>query len=895
MRFNFYQKVIVIAAILSINVQSSFAQKGFFKSAVNARMDLSKMKDIEQFSIYNLRTNDLRSYLLNAPLEFKKATVLPLELEIPLPDGQVETFHILESPVISAEVAAKHPEIKTYSGRGTTKKNAVIRISFTAAGFNAIVLTGDGDAVYFEKHPGAGAETYYNYFAKDGLTLKNTDLEGGIGGNDFIERPQAEMSQNLKNDLRGNRLAATGGDLSIFRLALAANGNFTQKHGGTTTSAYAALVEYTNRLNAFFRNELSIGFTLVNDETKLVYTNPETDPYKNSSNDYLDLNANQRTVDAVIGAENYDIAHMLGYVGSTGAGIASNGVCENGYKAWGVSLEGNPNAVTQVFNDKLIFHEIGHQFRMNHSYNSNISLCTSRNTATSVEPGAGISVMSYAMICYDGNVAMMGDNYHNFNFPEGRALLQYHSASYQEAVKYIRALPAAWTKGVVVISSGNTPPIITVPGNYTIPKSTPFELAGSATDAQGDGITYIWEGTNTGGAELPTSATLEDTSKPPFSRTYAPSSTGNKRTFPILSGILDGTNTARADKLPSVAATLTYNLTARDNNPAGGGVSFGTTTVIVDGNSGPFVITNDNEGSSFNLVGNKLPGAQQTITWSVNNTNVAPINCTLVDIFLSTDGGLTFPQNPLLAAAPNNGTAVITWPFGINVEKARIKIASSKSAGVTNGRVGAVTAGSNTPNIFFDISNVDFSIRGVLPVTFAAFNVELKNKNNAVLTWSTATETNNAGFDIEMSTDARNFTKIGFVEGKGDSKNLKQYDYTISDLAGGNYYFRLKQLDYDGEFDYSTIKALSVEDAGNVAFLYPNPSNGILKFNAGVHQNEIFKISILNESGKEVLSFPSSADYSKGTEINVAVLPTGLYNVTIRGAVFVENLKFVKL
>ncbi|NIJ55472.1 zinc-dependent metalloprotease [Dyadobacter arcticus] len=901
MQFKLYFRSIVMVTILSVHALSSYGQKGFFKPVKNAKMDLTKMKKIEKYSVYNLRTSDLRSYLLQAPLEFKSETAVPLALEIPMPDGQVETFQILESPILSPKIAAENPDIKTYTGKGTVNKNSVIRLSLTSGGFNAIILLGDGSAVYFERLPGAANETYFNYFSKDAVSPKSSGLKagGGSGGKDYIELPKDTKPRPSQRQAAIDDIPSTGTALTTFRMSLSADSKFVTAHGGTASSAFVAAAEYVNRINAFMRVELSVGFTIVSG-TSLMFTDVNTDPFADPIthlplSQLAIIDKNQVITDAALSSANYDIGHVFSTLpGTSGAGLAYQGLCNNTFKARGVTLEGDLDSYVQAFYDKIFFHEVGHQFGMNHSYNSSIPVCDSRNPATSVEPGAGITIMSYSMICFAGGVPNLGDDYFVLNYPvpATQLLLQYHSTSYQEAITYMNTI-FPYPAGVVVTPISNTPPVIAPIPGHTIPKSTPFVLTGSATDGQGDAITYTWDGTDTGGDELnpPDANTLLDTSKPPFSRTYGVSPTGNTRTFPILSGILDGSNTARADKLPSIGTTLHYNLTARDNNPAGGGVSFASTTVTVDGGSGPFLINNDGPGGG--LTGSHLAGSPQAVTWSVNNTNnPAGINCQLVDILLSTDGGLTFPRT-LLSATPNTGLAAVILPLDVNTIKARIKVAASSSNAdlpLIGGRVMA-----NTPNIFFDISNVNFGITTALPVTLAAFNVELKGKNNASLTWETSEETNNKGFDIEMSPDARNFVKVGFVDGNGDSKITQQYHYSINDLAGGNYYFRLKQLDYDGKFEYSQIRNLAVISSSDVLSIYPNPTSGKLKFNPDMHKNQAFSIQVANQSGKVVLSLPASASYTNGYELDASSLASGLYHIVIQGANFTENLKFVKL
>lgn len=892
MQKNFYLKLIAIAVILAFQSQSLFAQKGFFSpTPANARMDISLSKHIEKYSLYRLKVGDLRSYLLQAPLEFKSPGSSGLALEVPLPDGKTETFSIFESPTLSAAVAAKYPEIKTYTGRGTTHGEYSIRVSLTSIGFNAMILGVDGETVYFDKvNTDVTDNLYRNYFIRDAQSPQKSGsgLNNGRCGtldNDKRVKPSTENKANQRT-----AATSTGTTLRIFRLVMAADAEYTANKGGKI-AAFAALVSYVNNMRGVYTQELSIDFTLVSDVT-IVYEDALTDPYNNDDQSLM-LTQNQTNMDLIYGNAGYDIGHVLGYAGGSGGGIATSSVCETGFKAWGTSGVGD-GSFSDVFDQQLIQHEVGHQFSMSHSYNSNVPVCTTRTYNTSVEPGSGTTIMSYGYTCFNSNAAdgLVGnDDYENTYRP----ILNFHSVNFDQANNYLASLPLV--NGNPAFASTpvtNTIPVISVPSTlYTIPMSTPFALTGSATDP-GDVLSFSWEGTNLSDVldkNLLTTATLSDLSKPPFFRSYSPvflsvsNPNPGTRLFPRLSSILDGSNYAKGDKLPSVGITTTHRLVVRDNH---GGVSYQDVSVIVVDNAGPFLITND-------LTGTKLAGSLQTITWSVNNTNLAPVNCTLVDIFLSTDGGLTFPATPLLASALNIGTAIVTLPAGLNTQTARIKIAAGSSQGIPTARTSNTLAGTNTPNIFFDISNLDFIISTTpLPVTLASFDVKSAGVNDALLKWETTSETNNSGFDIEMSSNATQFSKVGYVEGKGDSQVSHLYNYTLSNLAGGLYYFRLKQLDFDGKFDYSTIKALVIRSADDVVSIYPNPGNGKMKINPGMHENDAFSIQILNEKGQKVMTLPSGKQYGNGYELDASFLGSGLYFIKLQGGNFVENLKFVK-
>jgi hypothetical protein len=542
----------------------------------------------------------------------------------------------------------------------------------------------------------------------------------------------------------------------------------------------------------------------------------------------------------------------------------SPATCDDATKAQGASDIGDEQGYAHVFTIQLMAHEMGHQFGMSHTYNSNIPVCTTRELSTSVEPGSGATIMSYGFTCDS-------DDYSNeVNGSNQRIgpFLNFHVASLTQAINYISTLTCFTNT-----TTGNVVPIVTTPSTtYTIPKSTPFSLSGNATDGNSDPLTYSWEGTNI--SRIPDNSNVtplilgSDTSAPYF-RSYKPISSGN-RTYPLLSAILNGTNKAIGDKLPSKPTTTTHTLTVRDN---AGGVTTKDVTVIID-NSGPFLITNDPSGTL-------IAGTSKTITWTVNGTTAAPILCTLVDVRLSTDGGLTFPT-VVASAVPNSGSTNIIVP-NITTSTARIILAPS-----------SVTTSGNKPNIFFDISNVDFAIQGSVPVSLLTFDAHAKEKYNVLLTWATSQEINTTGFDIEISSDGQQFNNLGFVNGHGNSSVTQQYQYQVDNLAVGTYFFRLKIIDLNGQYIYSNVQKLTISASNQSASIYPNPTNNYFKLNPGQYTDKVFSIKIIDLVGKVVLSFPAKK-YTAGFEINASGIPDGVYHVILMGNDFSETLKLVKL
>ncbi len=280
-----------------------------------------------------------------------------------------------------------------------------------------------------------------------------------------------------------------------------------------------------------------------------------------------------------------------------------------------------------------------------------------------------------------------------------------------------------------ISATGNSAPVVTAAASYTIPLRTPFALTGSASDADGDTLSYMWEQNDRGGATGTSLISNTKTNGPLFrqfgvaaqvseANTILYNSPGENivgndptRVFPDLAQILANNTNAETGNCPAASATptlkeiecfseflptaayvgfagvnanppsLNFKLTVRDGK---GGVNSASTSLILAAGTGPFLVTSPNTALTWNA------GSTQTVSWDVAGTNAAPIGTSDVKISLSFDGGLTYPH-VLAASTPNNGSRAVLVP-AVASSKARVKVEA-------------------LGNVFFDISNADFSIK----------------------------------------------------------------------------------------------------------------------------------------------------------------------------------------
>ena len=608
---------------------------------------------------------------------------------LPMPDGTMRRYGIVNSPVMAPDLAKKYPEIQTYSGYDLDNPANTVRFDLTPHGFHAMAFTQEFGTVYIDPYSFQKKGYYMVYRKMDFQPIAGKEFVCGVAG-------KAVDTGKFKPQ---RRMGTAYGDCTkrTYRFAVGATGEYTTFHGGTVALALAAQVTTMNRVNGIYMREMAIFMEIVANNDVLIFTNAATDPYSNNSAGAL-INEIQTECDNEIGAANYDIGHVFS---TGGGGLAGLGViCLGGQKARGVT--GTATPVNDPFDIDYVAHEIGHQFGCNHTFNN--SCDGNINPGTAMEPGSGSTIMAYAGICAP-NVQNNSDDH-------------FHAISLEEMSNTILSTSCAVTSTI----ANTTPTINSVTTSYTIPGGTPFMLTTDAIDGEGHVMTYCWEQMDN---QSSTQAPIPSSTGGPNFRSNSPVLSPT-RYFPNLADLAAGISPTW-EVLAEVNRTYNFRVSVRDNFIDGGCTTFENATISVIGDTGLFLVTDPT------ATGIVWPtGGTETVTWDVAGTTDAPFNCTNVDILLSTDGGLTYPTT-LASGVTNSGSFNVTVP----------------NTPSTTCRVMVVCS----DNVFFNISNEDFEIQISGPdfsVTTAQNAITVCSPDDAIYTID-VTAFNGFADDITLS------------------------------------------------------------------------------------------------------------------------------------------------
>lgn len=668
----------LIALFVTVLFYPAFAQKApssYWTQITESEIPALGKRQIipKRYQTWRLDLEKLKSILALAPTE-KSVPIHQSEILIELvdPSGLIQTFKLVEAPMMEAELASAFPGIRTYNLKGISDKYANGKLDYTDYGLHASIRSPRGD-YFIDPYATENTQDYIVYYTAD--FEKDPALiipEAGLIEEEGEQKPAVQSEEPDSKKKVSAKVAGAvcvGDRLRTYRLAVACTGEYAQAATGSSTptvsQVLSRVVTTVNRVNGVYESEVSIRLVLISNNSSILFTDPATDPFNGNNNSGTLISESQSVIGGSIGSGNYDIGHTFS---TGGGGLASLACVCTASKASGIT--GSPVPVGDPYDIDYVAHEIGHQFGGRHTFNAITGSCSgNRSASTSMEPGSGITIMAYAGLC--GGANNLASN----------SIPYFHAISYDEIVNFSNV--SSGNNCATPSTTGNNAPVVEAPISFTIPKVTAFELEGSATDADGDALLYSWEGFDRG-----LSAGSWNSGSVPYFRSYAPD-TIPYRMFPKLSVVLGGSTTGiKGEYYPQSAQTLNFRLAARDGKMGGGGVCYAATQVVV-ANSGPFKVTDPNTAGIV-----WYQGAWPVVTWDVAGTDAAPVSCDRVNILLSTDGGFTFFE--VVANTENDGVASVPVP--------------SVSAPVSTCRLRIECAN----NIFFDINDFNFSISNIV-------------------------------------------------------------------------------------------------------------------------------------------------------------------------------------
>lgn len=753
------------------------------------------------------------------PFMAKGSQVEGLTFDIPMPNGKIHQTNLVETCIWSDRNFAAKVPAKTYSMFNPRTKAFEGNLTVQSSGITAILFTDDGSIYITPLYN--NTSSHIAFYATDAVA---SNISCGVQG-DWT---------SSSSDLAGRGQAGTCIP-KTFRMVLSATGEFTTWAGGVSL-AQAKMVTIMNTVSAIYKRDMNVFFDLV-PNTDVVYADAATDPFLTGSTvDANLLDQNKNDLLAKIGITNFDMGIVFTRMGSGGgSGLAQlQAVCNSGK---GRAAMGHTNPNDSWFPGATA-HEIGHNFGATHSFAGTNGACQSnRSINSSWEPGSGSTIMAYGAAACGSTNSIVGNQD-----------LYFHAGSIGQMQSYIGSGATCYTGS----ANTNVAPTATTTGtSYNIPANTPFVLTMSSVDANADPLTYTWEQMDiTSSSSVLTSPTGAETNGPLF-RSLPPSSSST-RYFPALSRLINLTSYPY-EVLPTVARTMNFRGTVRDNSTLGGCTNEVNVTLNVQSSTG-FKVTTPNWGTVWNKSGNNTA----PVNWDVAGT--FPTMAATVDILLSTDGGLTYPIT-LASAVPNTGS------YNVNIP----------SVNTTTGKV--MVRGTN--NVFFNIQDELLIIHDPMPVTFISFTAR-KEGRKSVLNWSTATETNSDKFIVERSSNGTEFKEvIGTVKAAGNSTTVQ--NYSLVDNAPFNKwnYYRLKQIDLDGKFTYSNIASVYFsKDNSSIVSIYPNPVKDQTTIDFYTERAGKVKMEVYDSKGALVSSQTyNSVTGMNRTTINVQSLSTGIYTL----------------
>ena len=628
----------------------------FDKSEIKINSNVEKNERQINHAVLNLPEIKKKLNQLKYPFAFNSSEV---SVFFPNENNQLEEFHIYKNSVLSNELEIKYPHIKTFIGYSNSRSNVKIRGSFTDNGLNGMIVLPE-EIIYIQpiKNSSQGEHIYYK---------NKNELYNSYSRLICLSENKSQFKFSYNNTIqKQKKIIELDRKISVFKIAVSATASYTEfwgdnnnDNGSNKQDAYAAVVSTINRVNEVFETDLGIRLELVSNDS-LIYDNQLNQPYRSNLSNEL-----QETLSKNIGESNYDIGHLFAYSNIPDGESGCIGcVCVDGQKGRAYSthpfidFSGGGIFLNDYFDIDFVAHEIGHQFGAHHTFSYE-----NEGTGVNVEPGSGSTIMGYAGITGENDLQDHSDPYfHYLSIKEISSVLEVKNCQNIE-------------------DNSNFSPQVFAGNNTFIPVGTAYMLTASATDTDSVSMTFTWEQLDDG--RVNNSNFSSNLISGSLNRSFPPS-ISPIRYVPNLNRILEGNLTqvdpsknSQWESVSTIARAIKWGITVRDKiigtGNYSGQIAQDQIKINVVESSKPFKVTSQN--SLTELWGS---GSIEKITWDVGDTFESPINTKTVSIFLSVDGGNSFPIK-LLSKTANDGEEYIFVPDSIATSKARIKITADNS------------------------------------------------------------------------------------------------------------------------------------------------------------------------------------------------------------------------
>lgn len=878
------KKILICILFMTFYLNSHAQNPLWMKTSEEKVQMLAKMDRASiptTFELFALDFAAFKTQLLSAPLDTQGNS--DVIISFPNPKGEMDSFRIFEAPIMEAGLASKYPDIKSYVGKGIEDPTATIRFSVTLFGLHAMTLSGKSGTAFIDTYT-KDLNNYIVYYKSNTLPSRNFTC---------LVNQTTPMALDHQPEI-GNTLKASDGNFRVFRLAMACTIEYAAYHvnaaglnAGTLAQKKAAVLAAMGvtmtRVNGLYERDMSMRMNLVATNDLVIFIT--SDSFSNDDASLL-INESQAQITSIIGNANFDIGHT---VSTGGGGLAGPSPCVNGQKASGIT--GSPAPVGDPYDIDYVAHEMGHQFGANHTFNN--SCGGNINAGTAVEPGSGSTIMAYAGICAP-NVQNNSDAH-------------FHAVSIAEMVSLINSSATC----AVTTSNGNNAPVVNAGADFTIPKGTAFILKGAATDVNGDALTYCWEQTNTNSSAQPPAQT--STVGPNFRSN--PPITSPDRFMPAFSSVLAGSLTPTWEVVPTVARTMAFALTVRDNKTPNGGQTGRDNMIVTFANVGPFDVT-------YPLVENTswTQNATETVTWNVAGTTANGINTANVNILISTDNGVTF--STLVANTPNDGSQSITVP-NVAQPYCRIMIeavgnifyAVSKNFSIgytvvntttcnTYSATPAATIVEQTPLAYQNFTVTVPAMSGTITdvnvttsishrvnqlyiginhpdLTFVQmFTGDSYSCNNSIATFNTTFDDAGGNFVCAGAAGNNTYKPASVLNGLNGKTTAGTWRFRVADITAGTS-GTLNSFSFNICTTATTV-TLNSQNFGLQNFtLYPNPSKGNFTVQFDSNSTNDIKIEMHDMRGRKIFgkTYANSGMFNQNLQLDQ--IQSGVYLVTV--------------